>query len=37
MMNIIRSWPEQKAMLKQRFSILCDADSEFKEGQREGI
>lgn len=36
-MNITRSWREQKVMLKQRFSVLNDADFEFKEGQREGM
>ncbi|PZX54056.1 general stress protein CsbD [Algoriphagus chordae] len=34
-MNIIRSWREQKVMLKQRFTILRDLDFEFKAGQRE--
>ncbi|MDG1278535.1 MAG: hypothetical protein P8O16_14725 [Algoriphagus sp.] len=34
-MNIIRSWREQKVMLKQRFSILLDMDFEYQEGQRE--
>tara|TARA_R110002020_G_scaffold398317_1_gene608381 strand:+ start:551 stop:736 length:186 start_codon:yes stop_codon:yes gene_type:complete len=34
-MNITRSWREQKAMLKQRFSVLVDADFEYIEGQRE--
>lgn len=34
-MNITRSWREQKAMLKQRFSILLDLDFEYQEGQRE--
>ncbi|MBN7801248.1 hypothetical protein J0A67_10265 [Algoriphagus aestuariicola] len=32
---ITRSWREQKAMLKQRFSTLLDTDFEFGEGQRE--
>jgi polyphosphate kinase len=36
-MNITRSWREQKVMLKQRFSVLCDADFDFQEGQREGM
>ena len=36
-MNITRSWREQKAMLKQRFSVLGDEDFEFKEGQREDM
>lgn len=34
-MNIIRSWREQKVMLKRRFSILLDLDLEYSEGQRE--
>lgn len=34
-MNIIRSWREQKVMLKRRFSILLDLDFEYQEGQRE--
>ncbi|MBN3582153.1 hypothetical protein JYB64_07120 [Algoriphagus aestuarii] len=34
-MKILRSWREQKVMLKQRFSILMDMDFEFAEGQRE--
>ncbi len=36
-MEITRSWREQKVMLKQRFSNLCDMDFEFKEGKREGM
>ena len=36
-MEILRSWREQKAMLKQRFSNLSDKDFEFKEGQKEGM
>jgi hypothetical protein len=34
-MNILRSWREQKVMLKRRFSILLDLDFEYQEGQRE--
>jgi hypothetical protein len=34
-MNILRSWREQKVMLKRRFSILMDLDFEYQEGQRE--
>lgn len=34
-MKIIRSWREQKVMLKQRFSVLMDMDFEYAEGQRE--
>ncbi len=36
-MEITRSWREQKVMLKRRFSILCDADFDFKEGQKESM
>lgn len=36
-MEITRSWREQKVMLKRRFSILCDADFEYKEGRREDM
>lgn len=34
-MNIVRSWREQKIMLKRRFPILSDADFAFKEEERE--
>lgn len=34
-MEINRSWREQKAMLKRKFSILSDGDFEYKEGQKE--
>lgn len=34
-MNIVRSWREQKIMLKWRFPILNDADFVFKEGEKE--
>ena len=34
-MEIIRSWREQKVMLKRRFRMLSDADFEFDEGHRE--
>ncbi|MDI1321120.1 MAG: hypothetical protein PSV36_00145 [Algoriphagus sp.] len=34
-MDILRSWREQKVMLKRRFSILLDLDFEYQEGQRE--
>lgn len=34
-MNILRSWREQKIMLKRRFPILEDKDFEFEEGQRQ--
>lgn len=34
-MQILRSWREQKIMLKRRFDQLNDSDFEFKEGQKE--
>lgn len=34
-MQIIRSWREQKAMLKMRFPSLNDKDFDFKDGKRE--
>ncbi|MEQ8910316.1 MAG: hypothetical protein RIC95_14045 [Vicingaceae bacterium] len=34
-MEIVRSWREQKIMLKDRFANLRDADFEFKEGYKE--
>ena len=34
-MEIIRSWREQKVMLKRMFSTLCDSDFEFAEGKKE--
>jgi len=34
-MNIMRSWREQKILLKRMFSTLTDADFEFKEGEKE--
>ncbi|MCV9385982.1 hypothetical protein [Reichenbachiella ulvae] len=36
-MNITRSWREQKVMLKQRFSILSDADFAFEEEEQEDM
>ena len=36
-MNIIRSWREQKILLKRRFPILCDEDFLFEEGKRESM
>jgi hypothetical protein len=36
-MQIIRSWREQRIMLKRRFEILCDSDFEFREGERENM
>lgn len=34
-MNILRSWREQKIMLKRRFPILNDEDFLFEEGKKE--
>ncbi|QSE96448.1 hypothetical protein [Fulvivirga lutea] len=36
-MDILRSWREQKAMLKMRFPTLSDTDFDFKEGEKEGM
>ena len=36
-MNIVRSWREQKVMLKRRFSILCDEDFVFEKDGRENM
>lgn len=32
---ILRSWREQKVMLKWRFSILSDEDFAYEDGQKE--
>lgn len=34
-MNIVRSWREQKIMLKWRFPILSDEDFNFEDGEKE--
>lgn len=34
-MNIIRSWREQKAMLRRRFPILNDEDFKFENDEKE--
>jgi hypothetical protein len=34
-MNIVRSWREQKILLKRRFPILLDDDFLFEEGKKE--
>lgn len=34
-MNIIRSWREQKILLKRRYPVLEDEDFLFEEGHRE--
>lgn len=34
-MNIVRSWREQKILLKRMFPILSDEDFLFEEGKKE--
>ena len=34
-MNIVRSWREQKIMLKRRYPVLSDEDFLFEEGNKE--
>ena len=36
-MSIVRSWREQKAMLKRIFPILSDEDFDFDNGLRENM
>jgi hypothetical protein len=36
-MNILRSWREQKVMLKRRFPDLSDEDFNFEESDRENM
>ena len=36
-MNIVRSWREQKIMLKRRFPILNDEDFVYEEGNKESM
>jgi hypothetical protein len=36
-MNIVRSWREQKVMLRRRFPYLMEEDFEYEEGQKEGM
>jgi len=36
-MNILRSWREQKAMLRQRFPNLKDEDFFFEAGDKESM
>jgi hypothetical protein len=36
-MNILRSWREQKILLKRIFPILSDEDLEIKEGNKESM
>ena len=37
LMDILRSWREQKVMLKRRFPILSDEDFFFEMGDRENM
>lgn len=34
-MDIVRSWREQKILLKRRYPILSDEDFHFEEGKKE--
>lgn len=34
-MNIVRSWREQKAMLRGRFPVLSDEDFKFENDEKE--
>lgn len=36
-MDIIRSWREQKVLLKRRFPSLSDGDLAFEEGKKESM
>ncbi|MBK5280370.1 MAG: general stress protein CsbD [Bacteroidia bacterium] len=36
-MNIVRSWREQKIMLKRRFPILSDNDFVSEDGSKESV
>jgi hypothetical protein len=36
-MDILRSWREQKIMLKRRFPVLSDEDFHFELGNRENM
>jgi hypothetical protein len=36
-MNIVRSWREQKVMLKRRFPVLSDEDFVFEKDGRENM
>ena len=36
-MYILRSWREQKIMLKRRYATLNDEDFVYEEGNREGM
>jgi len=36
-MNIVRSWREQKVLLKRIFPVLSDEDFHFEEGNKESM
>lgn len=36
-MDIVRSWREQKVMMKRRFPQLSDDDFNFEEGHKESM
>lgn len=36
-MNIVRSWREQKIMLKRRYPFLSDEDFHYEEGNKESM
>lgn len=36
-MNILRSWREQKILLKRRFPFLLEEDFLFEEGKKESM
>lgn len=36
-MNILRSWREQKVMLKRRYPFLSDEDFDFEEGNKDSM
>jgi hypothetical protein len=36
-MNVLRSWREQKVMLKRRFPILSEEDFAFEDGNKESM
>jgi hypothetical protein len=36
-MEIVRSWREQKAMLKQKFPLLSDKDFAYEQGEKAGM
>ena len=36
-MDIVRSWREQKILLKRKFAVLSDEDFVYEEGKRENM